>query len=404
MVGNPATAEARAGQPAWLSGFNQAITDLAQNDQRPISAAWAIAVQGRLRDPSFCQILDTFCQENPDVTSAEMQRRALSAEQAVIFAAQQDGRFPFSEYPSDKYTDPKMWAQLYRWLKTDTTGYSNQYYTNLVRRPLTTAVPQREVAARALRRFLPDMFGEEPLWASCGSSIMAGDKLNWLVDHDEGFEFSEVKIRSSASGRASAVSDYKTDLFNTVVREPDTIQRVVGLDQFDPTEPANLAWNRACATPEEVLSESWSDLRDRIMHADVPEDYLVFRLADLASRASMRGVVEEFGQFDGSSAHFVFYQGRTAELRRRMLLNNRKVLVKPNRAFVVSDFARIVGGAFLSPLDQWREPTVFVGHEGLLHPVFRASNGRFNEMRVLPPLAKLAVGGPHEKTVRELLS
>lgn len=389
---------------AWLQGFTGAVAQLAENQDRPISSAWATSlVQDRLHNPHFQDLLTRFHDVNPGATPSEAQRRFLSAEQAGLLAAQNDGQLPLPKYPSEQYAEPKIWGSVYRWYR-ETHGYGNRYYDDVVRRPLTTSVSQRTVAVRFLGRVLPHIFGEEPKWASCGSGDMAGDKRKLLQDHATGFEFDPVAVRHPNALGDMALSAYMADIFNGIVQEPDDTKEVVCLDQTDPTIPANIAWGHACSTPEEILSGSWDDLHDRLMRAAVPEDKLHFRLADLSKRADMRAVVEQEGVFDGASALFSWYQG-SAETRRRKLLNMREVLVREDGGIVIADFARVVGrGTFLAPQDIWKKPTVFLGHRGELHPVLLASSGRFEEVQVLHPLVRLARGGPHEQEIRELAS
>lgn len=404
MVGNSARIEANVPQPEWLSGFTEAVGHIAEDPNRPISAPWARHVLDyRLNNHHYLDLLERFHALNPGATPSEAQRRFLSAEQAALLAAQQDGRLPFAPYPSERYTDVQQWAQVYKWLRTDQSGYGNQYFANVVKRPLMTSVSQREVAARIVRRFLSHLMSDEPLWASCGCFDMAGDRRNWLANRDPAFRFDQVAVRSKAPDGRPTISEYKSDLLNQVILEEDTTRRVVGLDQVNPNEPANMAWSHACAMPEEIWAGTRDELHDRILRAHVPTEYLAFCLADLASRKSMQSVVKEHGTFDGAYASFSWHQG-SAEMRRRKLINMSDKLVGQRGLLVIADFARVVGKRFLSPEDQWRKPTVFVGYQGELYPVLRADSGRFQAIKVLPALAELAQGGPHEKTVQELLA
>ena len=388
---------------AWVVGYTDAVGDLAANPNRPISAAWATSVLDvRMRNPHFVDLLDRFHAVNPGATPSEALRRSLSAEQDAILAAQDAGDFPFPVYPSEHYTDPKAWPEVYRWLRQNQQGYGNRYFTNLVQRELATAVSQRTIAMRFLGRVLPHIVGEEPQWANCGCSDMSGDRRNWLSDRDEQFRYGTVGVEEEQALGGLVVSRFMSDIFNDIVSEPDDTRRVVGLDRNDPELPENIAWRRACSTPEEIWSGVWDDLHDRLMLADVPGSWLGFQLADFSRRADARRVVEEEGQFDGVAALFSWYQG-SAEIRRRKLKNMREVLLRAGGLLVIADFARTVArGTYLMPEDIWGRPTIYANDGDRLVPVLSAGNGRFERVRVLPGLIGLAEGGPHAEDVRRL--
>ncbi len=389
---------------SWRQGFIDEVGTLAANLRRPVSAAWARSVvHGRMRDPRFLGFLDRFHHMNPGATPPEAQRRFLSAEQAQLLDAQDDPSWSLPAYPSDEYSDPTLWRQSYHAINR-TPPYDSQYFHDLIRRDLTTAVSQRTVLVRFLRRTLSHLVPDEPLRASCGASDMSGDRRDWLSGRDETFRFDPVGVVGTRHLGGLVVSEYKSDIFNSIVAGPDDTRRVVGYDRVDPELPANKAWNLACATPEEILSGGWVELHDRLMRADVPTSWLGFRLADLAKRADIRRAVAEEGQADIVSEILCWYEG-SAETRRRKFKHMFGDLLKPGGLGISAEFARRVSdNAYLMPNPKWSELNVFVWHRERLHRVLSFTDGRCHQVRVLRELGELARGGPYEHEVDQLLA
>lgn len=391
----------------WLPDFAHGLNQMVRDPSRPLSAAWASSLlRSRLYDPQFTQLLDQFHASNPDATASEMQRRLLSAEQDTIFAAQANGDWPFKQYPSYRYADMKMWGRCYAFIKKS-PDYCERYVRNVIERGLGTTIPQRTVVVRFLNRVLSHLIGDEPVWANCGSGDMTPDKLVLLSNRRSEFAYDWVRVTDALGDLA--ISEFKSDLFNEIVDEPNTIRRIVGLDRINPMDPDNLAWSRACCAPEEHLQGSLDRLHARLLRVDVPPEQLVFRMADLTDRDSVRKVTGELGPFHAAAAIFSWYHGTAAD-RDNKLDNMRKELIMRRRfgrgwdgIIVIVDHARAVrGGRYLVPDMVWKGPTVFVGYKGLLYPVLQGGNGRFGSVSVLPALVRLARRGPYEREVRLL--
>lgn len=385
----------------WVNGFADELEGLAaKNESRPLSAGWAESVRRfRLRDRHFLNLLGVVHGMNPDARFPEVQRKFLSAEQAALMSAQDDGKLPVT-YPSEEYYKPGVWQAAFRWVQ-NTPPYNNRYFDYL-RRDLATSMSQRTVAVRFLSRVLSHLIGEEPQRASCGSGDMSGDKRNWWSGRDERFRFDPVRVREHTGFGRVAVSLAMSDIFNSIIGDPDDTRRVVCLDRVDPTEPANMAWIRACPTPEEIMSGEWADMHDALARQDVPEDQIAFRLADLTKKRDMEAVVGIEGVFDVASAVLSWYQG-TSRHRASKLKGIFETLLGSKGVGIVADFATMsLDRKRLRVRSVWTTPSVFVGYEGNLYEVLSFSNGRFHDAEVLPDLALLARGGPYEPQVNEL--
>ena len=396
--------QASAEDLAWRHSFVQEVTALAASSTQPQSAAWAASViRGRLRSQHFLGLLDRFHHLNPGATAPEARRRFLSAEQAQFLNARGDARWKLPPYPSDEYDEPELWHKGQQ-LINRTPPYDSLYYHDLIRRDLTTSVSQRTVAVRFLRRTLAHLLPDEPFRASCGPGDMAGDRRDWLSSRDPQFRFDRVSVMDARKLGGLAASAYKSDIFATIINEPDATRRVVGYDRVDPTLPTNKAWTLACATPEEVLSGKMAELHDRIMSAYVPDSWLGFRLADLSKKADVKAAVKAEGQADIVSEILCWYEG-SADARRRKFRHMFEELMKPGGLGISAEFARRThGNEYLIPNPKWSDFNVFVVYSGRLYRVMTFTDGRCHQVRVLKELGELARGGPHERDVAQLLA
>jgi hypothetical protein len=391
-------------QGDWLQGVTAEVAMVAADISQPLRAGWARSVLSRQkRDLQFRDFLNRFHHVNPSATPPEVQRRLLSAEQAQFLGAQQDDRWLLPPFPSEEYSDPQLWQKGYRWIR-NTPPYANRYFDDLIRRDLTTAVSQRTVLVRFVRRTLAHLLPDEPVRASCGCGDMSGDRRDWLSDHDEQFRFDPVQVLDRQGHGPTTTSTYKSDIFNDIVSEPHSTKRVVGFDRVDPDVPANKAWCVACATPDENLNRNWTELHDRIMRAHVPGSWLGFRLTDLSSKHAVQQAAQAVGQADVASEILCWYEG-SAAARRRKFANMFQLLLKPDGLGISAEFARRVSSnTYLMPNPKWSELNVFVWHKGDLHRVLAFTNGRCHKVRVLSELGELARGGPHQQEVAALLA
>lgn len=392
--------------PPWLQGINEELLGLvAQRGQRPFSAAWATAVlwaRGR-GDPRFLNLLERFNHQNPHASPSEMLRRMLTAEQAQLLTARGDPKWEGAPYPSDKYANWGAWQQGYRWVN-NTAPYDSRFFNDVVRRDLTTAVPQRAIAISFLTQVLAHRLPERPFWINCGCSDMSGERLVGLSGSHKGFGFAGVDVLARQEDGTEAASKTKSDIFSEIAAKPTTIGRVLGLDKIDPTTEANRKWTEACATPEEVYRGEAYELQHKLARAALPPSWLNFRLADFSKKKDVSKVVNaEGGTADVVSQIVSWYQG-PPEARRQKFDNAFNLLLSPSGLGIVADFARLdTKRKYLIPDRRWTNLNVFVGRPGELFHVMAFTNGRCGAVRVLQGLGELARGGPYESEVTALI-
>jgi hypothetical protein len=321
------------------------------------------------------------------------------AVRTMLYAHQAQAMVLDSSYPTDYYMDSDVWKRLHAQASSNHTGYSGMFDYDHLRR-LSTTVPSRSGTVKMLALILAQHVGEHPRIVDGGCGENTGNRQ--LVLNGQ-FPYATVEVVDRIDGRGAGLPR-QTDLFNDILARPFEPESVTGIDEIDPTEGVTQLWLRACAWPEEVASSEWQAGRDALLRAEVSDDRLRFVRANLASASEMAAVRESLGPVDLATSSMAWYLGGPEE--RRAKFTNLTDLAR----FTVFLECAWPTKKYLRPMGPWRAMNAFVydREEQLMHHVLTYEMARpiDRPRRVVAheALGDLAVGGPYEEQVKELVS
>ena len=385
------------GYDTWLNELRIELEELAANDSQPYSSVFAEATLATMDEPEEDEMLSALYHSNRERTAPDA-LRMLRASRAFALV-----EVPGVAYPYE-YTTAKDWLDGFSIMRD--MPFRDIFSYCLTRRDLGTSISQRYVAAKFLDKVLEHRIGLFPTRADVGCGNNAGNRHVILSDWDERFRFDTVSIMTGRSLGSLTLSEEKTDIFNLLAGGRVATRRIVGIDKEDPHDPLNIHWRRSCLTPEEHVNGRIPRLNDALMYAEISEDRLGFRQADVTKVNDIKSVLRaEGGQFDVVSSVASYYQG-TARQRRakiRNIVDHGSSLLKPRGLAYFIDFVRRANGS-LMPLRKWTEMNVFIWMDGEFTRVMAATSGRWNSARIFKGLTKFTDGGPYEQEVRELVA